>query len=239
GSLSTQTFTQTLNSGSHTITMQGFNSSSVAVTDPWETNQIVVARAFPDVFAPSSVVLSLTSVLLGQTLTLTLSSLYTGANQWQVIWPDNTATGWLPLSASVVAKSFSVPGAQNIVIQVRKDYSGNQYNPPASLIRQITQQIFVIDQQAPGTTPTTGGLTGDLGIGGQQGFEIVDASSPAAVPNPWEIIARAFVRDTITNELKLLVATTRFSNASSLLGTMAIDVFPIEGRPHSLELIVP
>src|SRR5208337_4034699 len=126
GSLSTQTFTQTLNSGSHTITMQGFNSSSVAVTDPWETNQIVVARAFPDVFAPSSVVLSLTSVLLGQTLTLTLSSLYTGANQWQVIWPDNTATGWLPLSASVVAKSFSVPGAQNIVIQVRKDYSGNQ-----------------------------------------------------------------------------------------------------------------
>jgi hypothetical protein len=239
GNLSTQTFTQILNSGSHAITMQGFNSSSVAVTDPWETNNVPTARTFPAVFAPSSVALSLASVLLGQTLTLTLSSLYAGADQWQVLWPDNTATGWLPLSAGVVAKSFSVPGAQNIVVQVRKDYSGNQYVPPASLIRQIAQQIFVIDQQAPGTTPTTGGLTGDLGIGGQQGFEIVDASSPTAVPNPWEIIARAFVRDTITNELKLLVATTRFSNASSLLGTMAIDVFPVEGRPHSLELIVP
>src|SRR5271170_6736591 len=47
------------------------------------------------------------------------------------------------------------------------------------------------------------------------------------------------VRDTITSELKLLVATTRFSNASSLLGTMALDVFPVEGRPRMKELIVP
>src|SRR5208282_5303022 len=65
------------------------------------------------------------------------------------------------------------------------------------------------------------------------------ATSAAVVPNPWEIIARAIVRDTITNELKLLVASSRSSNASSLLGTMAIDVFPMEGRPKAKELIVP
>src|SRR5271170_744726 len=47
------------------------------------------------------------------------------------------------------------------------------------------------------------------------------------------------VRDSITSELKLLVATSRFSNASSLLGTMALDVFPVEGRPRQKDLIVP
>jgi len=53
------------------------------------------------------------------------------------------------------------------------------------------------------------------------------------------VIARALVRDTLTSELKLLIAKSRFSNASSLFGTMALDVFPIEGRPRSKELVVP
>lgn len=243
GSLGTQTFIQTLAAGNHTITMEAFQQGSppIPYTNPasWATNNIQTARPFPNVLTSSDVVFSLSSVLLGQTLTVTLSNIYTGADQWQVLWPDSTNTGWLPLSTNVVAKSFSVPGAQNIIIQTRQNDSGNQYNPPTSLIRQVVQQIFVINQQQTGTSSTSGGLAGNLGIGGQQGFEIVDASSPLAVPNPWEVIARGFVRDTVTNELKLLVATTRFSNASSLLGTMAIDVFPIEGRPHSIELITP
>jgi hypothetical protein len=56
-------------------------------------------------------------------------------------------------------------------------------------------------------------------------------------PEPWEVIQRNLVRDTVTNELKLMVATSRFQSASSLLDTMAIDVFPIPGRPLSLEVI--
>ena len=60
-----------------------------------------------------------------------------------------------------------------------------------------------------------------------------------AAAAPWEVVASAFVRDTTTNELKLLVATSRFSNASSLFGTMAADVFPVEGRPRGKDLIVP
>lgn len=235
----TQVFTQVLSGGSHSMTMQAFDSSNVAVTLPWQTNGANAQRNFPAVLSSSSVLLNKTSVLKGETLTVTLDSLYTDADQWQIIWPDQTTTGWLPLNNNVVAKSFQTAGAQTIVVQTKKDYSGAQYNPPATLLRQTSKQIFVVDQQASGTSTTTGGLTGDLGIGGQQGFEITDASSPTVTPNAWEVIARAFVRDMVTNELKLLVATTRFSNASSLLGTMAIDVFPIEGRPHSKELVTP
>lgn len=235
----TQTFIQTLSAGTHSLTMVASDSVPAALTLPWQTSGVNASRNFPAVLSPTAVTLSLSSVLLGQTLTVTLSALYTGADQWQIIWPDNSSTGWLPLSANVVAKAFSIPGAQNITVQTRRDYSGAQYNPPASLIRQTSVQVFVVDQQFSGTTAQQGGLTGDLGIGGQQGFEITDASSVATTPNAWEVIARALVRDTITNELKLLVATSRFSNASSLFGTMALDVFPIVGRPHSIELIEP
>ena len=237
----TQTFTQVLYADNYTATMEAYSAMAVPVTNPWETGTppIPTPRAFPDVLTTSMVAFSPTSsVLLGQTLTVALSASYTGADQWQILWPDNTSTGWLPLSARSVAKIFSVAGTQNIIVQTRRDYSASQYNPSTSLIRQVTLQIFVVNQQATSTSQQAG-LAGDLGIGGQQGFEIVDASSSNAVPNPWEVIARAFVRDTVTNELKLLVATTRFPNASSLLGTMAVDVFPVEGRPHSIELITP
>lgn len=84
-----------------------------------------------------------------------------------------------------------------------------------------------------------GALTGTLGIGGEAGFEITDASTGTVTPQPYEVVIRSVARDTITNELKLMIATSRFSNASSLLSTMAIDVFPMMGRPHAKELIEP
>jgi hypothetical protein len=208
-------------------------------SNPWQTSGTSVVRAFPTPLASSYYTFSATSLLLDQALTVTLSSGYTGADQWQVIWPDGTSTGWLPLASNVVVKSFSSPGTDNVVIQTRRNYSASQYNPPATLISQNVQQIFVINQQAPSTTAGQSGISGSLGIGGQQGFEITNNTSGTVTPEPWEMIARALVRDTVTSELKLLVATSRFSNASSLLGTMAVDVFPIEGRPRSKELIVP
>jgi Putative Ig domain len=237
----TLTYTSILSAGVVTLTMQGFSSTddSVPLTDKWDTSGINTARPFPTALVPASTVFSSTSLLLGQTLTVTLSSSYTGANQWQVNWPDGTSTGWLPLASNVVTKSFSTPGAMNVVIQTRYNYTAVQYAPPTTLISQITQQIFVVDQQAPSTSSVQSGLTGDLGIGGQQGFEIVNATSGTVSPEPWEVIARAVVRDPVTGELKLLIATSRFSNASSLFGTMALDVFPMQGRPRGLELIVP
>jgi hypothetical protein len=195
--------------------------------------------AFPDAIAPADVVFSNTTVELGQPLTVTLQPAYTNADQWQVLWPDGSNTGWLPLSASLLTKQFSISGPLDVVIQTRKLYDSSIYSPSVILMRQLTVAIFVVDQQFTGTTTTSASLTGTLGIGGQQGFEITGATGVAATANPWEVIARFLVRDTQTNEIKLGIATTRFSNASSLLGTMGIDVFPIEGRPKDKELIVP
>lgn len=239
------TFQETLSAGTITLTMAAFDSSSNNLTQFWTTSAANLLpgagtpRTFPTLLVPANVIFSSTSVLLNQSLTVTLSNAYAGADQWQVNWPDGTSTGWLPLASNVVTKSFSTPGTFNVTIQTRRNYSGASFDPAVTLISQVVQQIFVVNQQATGSSSTQSGLQGNLGIGGQAGFEIVNANAGTAAPEPWEVIARALVRDTLTSELKLLIATSRFSNASSLFGTMALDVFPIEGRPRSKELIVP
>jgi hypothetical protein len=241
-----QTYTQLLAPGTVTLTMQAWADAleTTFLTNPWQTNGSNVARQFPDALLPADVIFSLTSVLLNQPLTVTLNTAYAvqvgnAATQWQVIWPDGTTTGWLPLANNVATKQFTTPGTANVTVQTRASYAASQYNPISTLIRQFVQQIFVVNAQSPSSSSSSSNLTGSLGIGGQQGFEIVGTTGTNVTPEPWEVIARCIVRDTVTNELKLLVATTRFSNASSLFGTMAADVFPMEGRPHAKELIQP
>lgn len=246
-----QFYTTQLSAGSYTMDISTTIGSSPAAIYDWEVYnstfnswESVAALtppylAFPDAIAPADVVFSSTTLQLGQPLTLQLQPAYVNADQWQVLWPDGSSTGWLPLTANLLTKQFSISGPLDVVIQTRYLYTSSIYSPPVTLMRQLTVEIFVVDQQYTGTTTTSASLTGTLGIGGQQGFEITGATGVAATANPWEVVARAVVRDTVTNELKLLVATTRFSNASSLLGTMGIDVFPMEGRPKIKELITP
>ncbi len=250
----TLTYTTVLASGTWLLNVKAVSNGFAGVTDSdtWSFNGSLISPlvpptaglGFPDPVLVSSVVFTVggipsTSMLLGQPLTVSLQSSYTNADQWQILWPDNTASGWLPLTANAVVKQFQVAGALDVVIQTRKQYNSIQYNPPVVLMRQLTVQIFVVDQEFSSTTAAQAALTGTLGIGGQQGFEIVDATTGVVTPNPWEVIARGIVRDTVTNELKLLVATSRFSEASSLLGTGAFDVFPIAGRPKTKDLILP
>ena len=244
-------YTTQLVAGSYTMDMQTTVAGSPTLGFDWETfnstlnawqrDDVLIPPylSFPDVIASADVVFSNTTVELGQPLTVTLQPAYTNADQWRVLWPDGSNTGWLPLSASILTKQFSISGPLDVVIQTQKLYTSSIYSPQVTLQRQLTVGIYVIDQQFTGTTTTSTSLTGTLGIGGQQGFEITGATGVAATANPWEVIARFLVRDTQTNEIKLGIATTRFSNASSLLGTMGIDVFPIEGRPKDKELIAP
>ena len=234
GTASARVFEEALTSGDFSMNMTALSSNFTVALDsnPWDTN-----HTFPTSLQASNVTLDNTNILLGQTLTITLNANYAGASAWQVSFPDNTSTGWLPLSTRSVAKSFNTPGAQNIIIQTQNDFG--TANPPVKLRRQLTQQIYVVDQQFNPAAAAQGALTGTLGIGGEAGFEITDASTGTVTPQPYEVVIRSIARDTITNELKLMIATSRFSNASSLLSTMAIDVFPMMGRPHAKELITP
>jgi hypothetical protein len=232
--VSARIFTETLTAGNFLLNMQAIsNNHALALDSPYWDNP----HQFPTALTATSVTLSATSLELGQPLTLTLSSNYSGADTWQVFWPDNTNTGALPLSSAVVGKVFNTPGPQNITVQVENDFS--TATPPVKLRRTLVVPVFVVNQQYNPQAAAQGALTGTLGIGGQQLFEIVNATTGLAVPQPYEMIARTLVRDMQTNEIKELIATSRFSNASSLLGTMALDVFPLKGRPQAKELIDP
>lgn len=240
-------FQQTLATGDWGLNMQAESNSGAFTSSPlWNVTAQNPSGSsnlllFPTTIGANDVTLDSTTVLLGQTLTVTLANAYpetaSGAQFWQVLWPDNTSTGPLPLTTRSAAKSFSISGSLNVVVQTWNDYSGQ--NPPVKLFRQTTIPIFVIDQQFNPQAASQGTLTGTLGFGGTQGFEIVNATSGNVTPQPYMAIARCLARDTITNELKLLVASSRFPNASSLLGTMALDVFPLEGRPLGKELVEP
>lgn len=191
---------------------------------------------FPTAITAASVTFDNATISLGQTLTLTLDPNYGGADKWQAIFPDGTTSGWLPIAVRTVAKTLNIAGTQPIIIQTLRDYSTS--NPAVKLIRQVTKTVYVMNQQYLGNSPTST-LASAVGIGGESGFEVTDASSAAVALAPYEVVVRALVRDTVSNELKLMVATSRTADASSLLGTMAIDVFPIAGRPRVADLVDP
>lgn len=232
--VSNRIFQTTLVAGDYTANMTALTSNPTIATNsnPWDAN-----RLFPTALVTNSIILSAKTLQIGQSLTISLNPSYTGAQYWSATYPDGTTTGFIPIGSNTrsVAKAFNSSGPQNIIIQTENDYSTG--NPPVKLRRQITLQVYVTDQVFTPQSGPQADLTGTLGIGGTAGFEIVDATTTTITPEPWEVIHRSLVRDSVTNELKLMVATSRFASASSLLDTLAIDVFPIQGRPLSLDLI--
>jgi hypothetical protein len=234
GTVSSPSFEETLQVGDYAMSMVAVSSDLTQYQDSpfWD-----VYHTFPPALTSSLVAFDNSTLLLGQTLTITLSSLYDGSNSssWQVFYQDGSSSGPLPLSNRVVTKIFTTPGTQTIVVQVLNDFSLN--SPPVKLTRSFAFSVYVMNQQYSAAPETS--ITGTLGVAGEQGFEIVNNTSVLTAPQPFEVIVRSLVRDMITNELKLLVATSRYSNASSLLGTMALDVFPFSGRPQAQELLEP
>ena len=234
GTVSSPSFEETLLVGDYAMSMVAVSSdlSQYQNSPFWD-----VYHTFPPALTSSLVAFDNSTLLLGQTLTITLSSLYDGSHSssWQVLYQDGSSSGPLPLSNRVVTKIFNTPGTQTIVVQVLNDFSLN--TPPVKLTRSFAFSVYVMNQQYSAAPETS--ITGTLGVAGEQGFEIVNNTSVLTAPQPFEVIVRSLVRDMITNELKLLVATSRYSNASSLLGTMALDVFPFSGRPQAQELLEP
>jgi len=228
-------FQSVLSAGDWAVTMQALTADPTVASNSlgWDN-----PHSFPTAITAASVTFDNSAISLGETLTINLDPTYVGADTWQAVYPDGTSSGWLPISVKTLAKSFQISGSLPIVIQTQRDYSSS--NPPVKLIRQVTRTIYVMAQQyipTDGTGSST--VTGNLGIGGEAGFEITDASSGAATLQPYEVVVRAIVRDTLTNELKLMIATSRTNDASSQLGTMAIDIFPLQGRPRTIDLVDP
>ena len=244
--VSSRLFEDVLTAGDWVVDMQALSANFSLAENAEEWDQ---PHQFPTTLTSSLVTFDNATISIGQSVTITLNPSYTGADTWCVFFPDGTNTGWMPLSIRSAAKTFASPGTMPIIIQAQRNYSTS--NPGVLLRRQITKSVFVMNQQFnPGSLTTV--LTGDLGLGGDSGWEVIgenstsgggyqitNASGGTVTLTPYEVIVRALVRDTMTNELKLMVATARTADASSLLGTMAIDVFPIQGRPRIKDLIDP
>ena len=234
GTVSSPSYEEVLHAGDYTIDMVAISSDHAQYLDSPNWNS---PHQFPPALTSGLVTADNQTLQLGQTLTITLGNSYSGAgvSGWQVVYADGTSSGWLPMTNRVVTKIFTVPGQQKIIVYTQSDFSMDA--PAVKLTRSYAFSVFVMNQQYSASASTS--ITGTLGVGGESGFEIVDITSAAAAPAPYEVIVRSLVRDTMTNELKLLVATSRYSNASSLLGTMALDVFPLSGRPQVSELLEP
>jgi len=226
-------FATTLSTGDWQVSMQALTSNTAVAANAlgWDN-----PHNFPTAITAASILFDNPTLLLGQTVTISLNADYIGADTWQAIYPDGSTSGWMPISVKSIAKSFTIPGSTPIVIQTQRDYSSA--NPSVKLRRQVAVTVFVMNQQYT-AVGAANDLTGSLGIGGAAGFEITDASNTDAALAPYEVVVRALVRDMVSNELKVMIATSRTADASSLLGTMAVDVFPIRGRPRIKDLVDP
>jgi hypothetical protein len=140
-----------------------------------------------------------------------------------------------PLSSNRTAFTFDTPGLKTLTLFVSKEYPEIK----ASLSRTLVKTIYVSDVDFADSALNQAGGLGNLGIGGETGFEISEAVGEFTPSESFEVIVRALALDKVTQEIMLLVATSRTRDASSLLGTMALDVFPLVGRPHMKELIRP
>lgn len=232
GTLDNRSLSTTVSTGNLGFNMYAVSSDKTVYGDGTPYPSYL---AFPGVLSSTTFTLDKTSANLGESVTLSMSSTYFSASSWRVVFnDDNSATDWYPLSNKLVAKAFTTPGTKTLTVEVKIDYP----NQSLSLIRSTVMSLYVVDQQYTPTQPGGVGGIGSIGIGGEQGFQITEAQNGISPSESYEVIVRALVSDALTQEVKLLVATSRTDNSSSLLGTMALDVFPLLGRPHLKDIVL-
>jgi hypothetical protein len=218
------------------MSMQAFSTDTTTIqdSDPWDTN-----KAFPTLPAGSVLInneVQAAPALKGETVTISIKPTIV-ADRWRAVFGDQSTTDWLPLSSSSILKSFMVGGdTQVITIEVEKDYSTAL--PPVKLRRSLTTSIFIVDEDFI-PVESTDPILGDIGVGGDAGFEVTDGTNVAYAPANYAAFTKAVVKDEATQELKLMLGVARGRDGSSVLGTMAIDVFPLPGRPYAKDLIKP
>ena len=233
GTLSTRVFSYQMGPDSIALSMKALSSNRVTIGDSDAWSHLL---DFPPVLTPTSFTLDKSTAKLDEPITITMDPGYTGGTAWRVVFSDGKTTEWLPTSLKTSTHVFSIPGPQTLQVEIESDFSNER--PSVSLQRTMVLSVFVEDELFL-VSNANSSVLGNIGIGGTVGFEVTDSSSTTYNREPYEVITRSIVKDEQTQEIKLLIATSRNNNASSVLGTMALDVFPIQGRPHMKNLVMP
>lgn len=234
GTLQTRVYSYQLGPDNISMSMKALSTNRLTIgdSDAWSS-----FLDFPPVLIPtSSFLVDKTTAKLGESVTITMSNSYLGGDYWRVVYSDGKTSEWTPVSLKTITHTFSQPGNKVATIEVEKDYS--YQTPSVSLKRVMDLAIFVEDEQYL-VNNLNAAVVGNVGIGGAAGFEVADSSASTYTKEPYEVITKSLVKDEETQEIKLLIATSRNNNASSVLGTMALDVFPLQGRPHMKNLVAP
>lgn len=234
GTPDSRSFTTTLGNGEFVLDMQALAANGSGYTN---SSQFDLPHTFPQSINPLLVSLNKANATyeLNEPVLITMDGSYNGAAMWRILYQDGTQTGWLPMAIKSIVATFTQPGEQVFTIQVQNDYSLN--SPPVQLRREFTVSAYIVDMDFLNIEGADHSITGDLGLGGNAGFEIATNSASTQANGAFAVVVRTLARDTVTGELKMLIATSRGTNASSLYGTMAVDVFPIIGRPRVKDLL--
>lgn len=233
GTLASRVYTQQLSHDNIALSMRAMSASRVVIGD---------SDAWPDLLDFPTLPTLLTFALdkatarLGESVTVVMAPDYLGATSWRAIYSDGVATEWLPISLKSATHAFSIEGSQTVTIEIEKTFA--EQDPIVSLKRSLVLSVFVENQMFQ-TDSVNAEVLGNIGLGGTAGFEITDSASSLYAVEPYEVVTRSLVKDEVTQEIKLLIATSRNNNSSSVQGTMALDVFPLAGRPHMKNLVVP
>lgn len=220
-------FSFPVSAGDHAVSMQAiatadsYGNKAVLDSDPWDQY-----RSFPVLGSAS---ISKSTLLKKEPFTVSIGDGFT-ADRWRIRFDDQTVTDWFPMSLPSFTWSFDTGSStRTITLEVENDFGVGL--PPVKLRRTKSFSLYVMDQeyQAPSSSDP---LIGTVGFGGESGFEITDPSKQTVTAQPYMVVVRSLVKDETTKELMLMVATARNRDASSVLGTMAIDVFPLPMRPH-------
>lgn len=203
-------------------------SGSAPSSVPWSAYE-----PFP---AVRTATLDKTLADLGEPITVTLGDAVdsTGpeGDRWWVDFGDGTSSNPLPVTITAVPKAYSQASSGSgyqVTVHIASDYVQAD-GTIVTLVRSYALPTPISVTSAPyHSNPLANQGAPEYQVGG------ADGTTPAL--EPYMAVTRALVRDDSTHELKVLLATSRGDNASSQFGTLAADVFPISGRPHTLDLV--
>lgn len=222
------------------LQMQAFGPSTGVTSPLWDAYD-----AFP---APQGAYVSIatgTSVSINQPFTVLLEPISvtgtgpSGDSWWVQVQhlTGSTPTGapvvTNPLPLSLTAVPMALPsaftGSNQVTVFISRTLT-NSDGTPITLIRSflVAQPLVVSSSVYQGNT---------LAYPVAAKFDVAGANGVIPAPDDYMAIAPSLVRDETTHEFKLMLATARGNSASSQLGTMAVDVFPLKGRPHTTDLL--